>query len=293
MIAVLFAVLSGLSWGASDFSGALATKEANAALVTIFVQMISLLSLIAIIVALGSGSLVWSDMAWGAGGGVAGSVGLVTFYLALARGPMSVAASVTALVSSLLPVAVGLGLGEIPARLQLVGVALAIPATLLVSVGSLSLVATPLSPRDRVAGRTGAGTTRMLSIIAGVGFGLFYIALSRTSDEGGLYPLLGARFASIPMLAIVLTATKAWAFPPRARWPHLVIAGVLDCAANSFYLFALETGSFTWVAAISSLYPVSTVLLARLVLGERMKPLQIGGLGLAGLALLFVSIGAT
>ncbi len=292
MSAVLFALLSGLSWGASDFSGALATKEDNAILVTIGVQVVSLLSLIAIILTFGTGTFTLGDMAWGALGGVSGSIGLVTFYRALARGPMSVAASITALVSSLLPVLAGVALGEVPAPLQMGGAALAIPATLLVSVGGMSIRSIFANPRDRVVAMSGAGQTRALALLAGFGFGIFFIALSRTSEDGGLYPLLGARAASIPLLALALTATKAWAKPRRAGLPHVATAGVLDCGANSFYLLALDTGAFTWVAAISSLYPVSTVLLARLVLGERIRPPQIAGLGLAGVALFLVSAGA-
>ncbi len=292
MTAVLFALLSGLSWGASDFSGALATKEDNAILVTIGVQVVSLLSLIAIIAAFGTGTFVMGDMAWGALGGVSGSIGLVTFYRALARGPMSVAASITALVSSLLPVLAGVALGEVPGPLQMGGAALAIPATLLVSVGGMSMNSVFASPRDRVAAMSGAGQTRALALLAGFGFGIFFIALSRTSEDGGLYPLLGARAASIPLLALALTATRAWAKPGRGAMPQIAVAGFLDCAANSFYLLALDTGAFTWVAAISSLYPVSTVLLARLVLGERIKPPQLAGLGLAGVALFLVSAGA-
>jgi uncharacterized membrane protein len=289
--AVLFAVLSGLSWGAADFSGALATKENNAFLVTFGVQLVSLASLAVVIVVLGTGTVLGTDLAWGAVGGLGGSIGLVTFYKALARGPMSVAASVTALVSSLVPVMTGLALGEVPGTLALIGAALAIPATVLVSVGGMSLGSIYASPRDRVASRSGAGQTRLLAVIAGLGFGLFYIALSRTSVDSGLFPLIGARGASIALLAIALSTTRAWAMPKRSHWPHLAVAGVLDCAANSFYLFALETGNFTWVAAISSLYPVSTVLLARLVLGERIKRLQLGGLALAVLALVMVSLG--
>ncbi len=292
MIAVLFAVLSGVSWGASDFSGALATKEDNALLVTFGVQIVSLISLVLIIVAFGTGELLATDLWWGALGGLGAAVGLVTFYQALARGPMSVAASVTALVSSLVPVLAGIALGEIPAAVQLAGVALAIPATVLVSVGGLSLGSVFDSPRDRVLSKAAATRTRWMSVVAGLGFGLFFIALSRTSSDGGLYPLLGARAASISFLVIALTMTRGWRTPQRSAAPHLAIAGLLDCGANSFYLLALDTGSFTWVAAISSLYPVSTVVLARVVLQERLKGLQIGGLALAGAALVLVSLGA-
>ncbi len=295
MVAVLFAALSGISYGASDFAGAYATKKADAALITAAVQIVSLLSLVVILVALSPGQLVTTDLWWGALGGLGAALGLSTFYRALAIGPMSTAASMTALVSALVPILAGLALGEVPGTITLIGVAVSIPAGLLVSIGGapVRLVSPDLGPRDRVASQTDAGTTRLLSVLAGLGFGLFFVALSRTSDDGGLFPLIGARVASITVLSVIITVRGVWAAIERRHWLVIAIAGILDCGANSFYLLALDSGSFTWVAAISSLYPVSTVILARVVLKERITRIQGFGLGLAGGALTLVTIGAT
>lgn len=295
MLAVLYAALSGASYGASDFAGAYATKKSDATLITIFVQIVSLMSLAVILIAFSPGRLITTDLWWGALGGLGAALGLATFYQALAIGPMSVAASTTALVSALVPVLAGLALGEIPGSVTMIGVALSIPAGLLVSVGgaSMHMVSPNMGPRDRVRSRTGSNRTRVLSVLAGLGFGLFFVALSRTSAEGGLFPLLGARFASITVLGAILTVRRSWGLIGANQWPIVAVAGLLDCAANSFYLLALESGSFTWVAAISSLYPVSTVLLARLLLNERISPVQGFGLGLAGIALTLVATGAT
>lgn len=294
MAAVLFAALSGLSYGASDFTGALATKKNDSSLVTVAMQLVSLLSLVVILVVFTTGQFVAFDLVWGSIAGVGAALGLTTFYRALAMGPMSTAASVTALTSALLPVIAGLLLGEVPGAVTMAGIGLAIPGAVLVSVGGVAArrVSIDLSPRDRVSAVGHVGQTRVLSVLAGFGFGLFFIALSRTSADGGLFPLIGARLASIAVLGSLLSVRRAWAPISRRQWPLLLVGGVLDCAANSFYLFALETGSFTWVAAISSLYPVSTVLLARVVLKEKIAPLQVFGLGLAGLALVLVAIGA-
>ena len=133
--------------------------------------------------------------------------------------------------------------------------------------------------------------TRLISVIAGLGFGLFFVALSRTSSDAGLFPLLGARAASITVLALVITGRRVWSPISRPSWPYVLIAGVLDCAANGFYLTALGRGTFVWVAAIASLYPVSTVLLARVVLKERLAPIQVLGLAAAGGALVLIAIG--
>ena len=303
MVAVLFAALSGLSYGAADFSGGLATKRNDATVVTLAMQIVSLASLGVVLVALPRGELIPADLAWGAVAGLAVALALSTFYQALAEGPMSTAASVTALVGAILPVGCGLALGEIPNRPTLVGIGLAVPAGIAVSAGGVArLVAgRELSARSRLRSRAQIRKTRRLSLVAGFGFGSFFVALAQTSGDGGLHPLLGARLASIT----ALTLAVAWVRRPgaardgaRTGSPEagdlvaVMVAGVLDCAANSLYLLALDGGSFTWVAAVVSLYPVATVLLARLLLQERIAPIQVGGLVVAASALVLVGVGA-
>lgn len=294
MFAVLLATLSGLSYGAGDFSGALATKKNDAALVTLVVQVISLLALGAVLVSTSSASVTNGDLAWGALAGIGATVGLTTFYRALADGPMSTAASVTALIGSIVPVTAGLALGEVPNNPTLVGIALAIPSAIIVSVGGLEAhaLARTLSPRARSLARARISATRRLSVVAGLGFGLFFIALAQASPDAGLYPLLGARGASIAVLAVVLTTRRTWSRIDRSDFGSITVAGLLDFAANSLYLLALTDGSVTWVAAVVSLYPVCTVLLARVFLKEELTRVQIAGLVMASSALVFVGLGA-
>ncbi|MEM9562951.1 MAG: EamA family transporter [Actinomycetota bacterium] len=298
MLAVVFATISGISYGASDFSGGLASKRSDPVAVTLAMQVASLLALLAVLAVYRPGTLLGSDLLWGAAAGLGIAVGLSTFYEALALGPMSTAASVTGLVGSLIPVGVGLTLGEVPGSLTLVGVALAVPAALAVSVGGLARLGggVDLGPRDRFRQRRRQARTRTLALVAGIGFGSFFVALAQTSADGGLHPLLGARAAAIAAL-VVAGAIRAragrWVAVDRGDLRAVVAAGLLDCSANSFYLLALDGGSLTWVAAVVSLYPVATVLLARLVLSERIVPVQTVGLVGAATALVLVGIGAS
>ena len=292
MTAVLLAALSGLSYGASDFSGALASKEDDATVVTVAVQSVSLAAL-ALIVAVAGADATTTDLAWGALGGLGGGAGLALFYRALAIGPMSTAASLTALISAAVPVVAGLALGDRPSAITLLGVSLAVPAAVLVAAGGGSLHGAPIAaPRERVAARRVGRRTPVLSVLAGFGFGLFFIALSRASEDAGLFPLVSARAASVMALSAFLLGRRSFVRVSRGSWTVVGIAGILDCAANSFYVIALRYGTFTWVAAISSLYPVSTVLLARVFLDERLTRVQVGGLALAGGALVLVAVGA-
>jgi drug/metabolite transporter (DMT)-like permease len=226
------------------------------------------------------------------------AIGLSTFYRALAEGPMSTAASVTAMVGSLIPVAFGLALGDVPGRLTLIGIGLAVPAGVAVSVGGLARAIRrgDLGPRSRVGQRARRARTRRLSLLAGSGFGFFFVSLAQTSPDGGLHPLLGARFGAIVTLVVILTVRPGRvADRPGIAWADgfaVFLAGLLDCSANSFYLLALDDGSLTWVAAIVSLYPVATVLLARVVLAERIARVQAVGLAGAAGALVLVGVGA-
>jgi drug/metabolite transporter (DMT)-like permease len=314
VIGVVLAALSGLCYGASDFSGALGAKRTSAVVIAVCAQIISLVALFALLLVVPPDARYASDFVWAGLGGVGVAVGLTCFYRALAIGPMSTAAAVTSLVGAIVPIATGLGLGERPGGVAIAGMALAVPAVVLVSAGapgarvaSASLPrelvlasraprgrASIPTPRERVgatAGGSGASLTLTLAVVGGLGFGLFFVALSRTHEDSGLLPLVGARASSIASIAAVLTVTRTWERVDRSVWPAVGIAGVLDCAANALYVTALDHGELSWVAAISSLYPVSTVLLARVVLGERLGPLQTVGLALAAAAMALVAWG--
>jgi uncharacterized membrane protein len=292
MIAVLLAALGGLSYGGSDFFGAVASKRFPAALVTMAVQAVSLVALVVVLVVFPPEQWRISDLLWGALGGIGGGVALTLFYEALARGPMSTAASLTGLVGATVPVLAGLGLGDRPSALAFVGIVLSIPAVVLVSSSAQEAHgAAVIGPRERVAQSAHIAKTRQLAFVAGLGFGLFFVALSRVSSDAGLTPLVGARLASIVLIGAVVSQRSAWQTIGRASWGSIALAGLLDFAANALYLLALDEGLFTWVVALVSLYPVSTVLLARFVLGEHLSARQAAGLGLAAGALVLVAVG--
>jgi drug/metabolite transporter (DMT)-like permease len=293
MIAVVLAAVAGFSYGASDFSGAVASKRTSSMVITAATQLVSLIVVLAVLVAVPEDDRHLVDLAWGALGGLGAAAALVCFYKALAIGPMSQAAALTALVGTVVPVAVGLVLGERPSVTTLVGMGLCVPAAVLVSAGSATQGETAMlrTPRERVAMLEHAASTRRLAVVAGLGFGLFFVALSRSSADSGLFPLVGARTASVLALAAVLTTRRGWEPIVRRSWVPVIAAGVFDCLASSSYLLAVGRGQLGWVAAISSLYPVSTVLLARVVLKEKLGPLQLVGLVLSAAALALVAIG--
>ena len=292
MFAVVLAGLAGIFYGASDFSGAAASRGNHPTVITLGVQVTSVVALVGALFVL-DGVFRPSDIVWGALGGLSLAAGLALFYEALTVGPIATAASLTALVSASLPILAGLALGDRPVPLTLLGVALAVPAAVLVSAGEVGvqMKRTNTTPRERVVGQRQLNRTRILSVGAGTLFAGFLVALSQVSDDAGLFPLLGTRAAAISFLVLLITVQKVWTPVRRPSVPLVIAGGLFDCGADGFLLTAYVTGDLSWVAAISSLAPVSTVLLARVFFKEKLTIVQIVGLALSGAALALVAIG--
>jgi drug/metabolite transporter (DMT)-like permease len=271
-VTILLALASALVYGTADFLGGLASRRVAAVIVTFVSQCAGLASLLLVLPFACGDGLITTDLAWGAAGGLAGAVALVCFYGALAGGTMSVVAPLTAVVSAVVPVVTGLALGERPSAWALVGVGLALPA--------IALIARETADGPRRVSRP----VLLAAFVAGVGFGFFFVALAHTSGDSGLWPLVSARTASISLLAIVLVVTGRRPAPPRDSRVVIVTAGVLDTTANALYLAAATQGLLSLVAVIAALYPASTVVLARVVLGERVHRWQLGGFALAAVA---------
>jgi len=271
-VTIVLALASALVYGTADFLGGLASRRVAAVVVTLVSQGAGLVSLLVVLPIAHGDGLVGADLAWGAAGGMAGAIALVCFYWALAAGTMSVVAPLTAVVSAVVPVVTGLALGERPSAWALVGVALALPA--------IALIARETAGSHRRATRK----VLLAAFVAGAGFGFFFVALARTSGDTGLWPLVSARAASISLLAVVLAVAGRRPAVTREARLTVVAAGVFDTTANALYLAAASRGLLSLVAVIAALYPASTVVLARVVLGERVQRWQLGGFALAALA---------
>jgi drug/metabolite transporter (DMT)-like permease len=200
---------------------------------------------------------------------------------------MSVVAPITAVLSAVVPVAAGLAGGERPSAVALVGVPLALAAVAMLA----------REPRDDDERTHGMTTLDLLTALgAGLGFGVFFVALDATADDAGLWPVVAGRCASVALFAIV-AATWAGARAGRGRalagsTPVVLVGcGLLDAGANATFLLATQRGLLTLVAVLGALYPASTLLLARAVLGERLARPQQAGVVLAGAAVVLVTAG--
>ena len=281
MFAVL-ALLSALCYGAADFLGGFTARRASTLAIVVLSQLAGLVLLLLTIPFLPPATPGRADVVWGALAGVAGGGGVALLYRALAIGVMSVVAPTTAVCAVVIPVFVSVALGERLAVTTSGGIALAIVAIVLVSQSG-----------EVAAGRRGEpdGTQRkafLLAVLSGVAIGLFFVALARTSREAGLWPLVAARSASVILFAAIAFFSSQSLRVPAAILAIVVAGGALDMLANLLYLLASRAGPLSVVVTLASLYPASTVLLARLVLHERLSARQWMGVACALVAVIVI-----
>ncbi|NUS03989.1 MAG: EamA family transporter [Nonomuraea sp.] len=275
MTAVILATACAVVYGTADFFGGLASRRSQVLSVVALSQLAGL-ALILVLLPLLPGAVSASALLWGLLAGLSGAAGLALFYRALATGVMSVVAPTTAATSAALPVLYGLAAGERPAFWALAGVVLALGSIVLIS-------------RDRSAGR-GSVVSVLVSLAAGAGFGGFFILLAVAPSDAGLWPLVGARMSSVTVVVLLALVTRRSLRPGAGSLRVILAAGALDMAANVLFLLAQRQGLLSLVAVLVSLYPASTLLLARQVLGERLRGVQIAGVACALAAVTLIAV---
>lgn len=280
---VIFSLLSAVTYGAADFFGGFATKRSSVFAVMIVSQMFGSLVLLAALPWFMSVDPTGRALSAGALAGVAGAVGVGFFYKGLSIGRMSVVAPITAVLSACFPVVYGLIGGERPSATALVGVALALAAVGLISSSPES----PAEPGRVPPSRTGLPH----ALAAGLGFGLFFIFLARGGEDGGSWALVGSRLGSLATMALWAAVLRRPVRPAPGSLLPIIAAGLLDVTANLFYLLSTRHGLLAVVAVVTSMYPASTVVLARVVLGERLHGRQFWGFAVAVSGVTAIALG--
>ncbi len=276
--AILLALASSLGYGASDFAGGLAARGAHVLRV---VAVAAPAGLVVSLAMLPLGGSIWtpSAVAWGGGSGVASAAAFALLYRTLALGPMSILSPLTAVISGIIPVLVGLAEGERLGGLAWVGLVAALVAIVLVSGG-------PAGPSGRASRRA-----LVLATGAGVAVAGQLICLHQAPSDSGLAPLVAGGAVSSALLVTLAAARRRQLGAARPRLRLAVGSGALSALANLAFLVAVRTGDLSIVAVITALYPAGTVLLARIVLGERLHRVQLAGLAVAAGAVSLLAIG--
>lgn len=300
----VFALVSAVLYGSADFLGGAATRRAHVLSVLVLSSVAGLV--IAVVAAVGSGEpFAAAGLGWGLGAGVVGGLGLIVFYSGLAAGPMSVVAPVSALVATILPVGIALAQGERPGPAVYAGGALCLTAIVMVSSGSATSSGSGSgSDSDSDSGGGGGGVGRSggggrrrgravgYGVAAGASFGVFFVFMRSGGKSGALWPVTAARLGGLGVImtaAVVIRAAPLSWRPARGPFAAAIGSGVLDSSANISYVLATRAGLFGLAVVLAALYPGVTVLLARLLLGERLRWAQRAGLGIAAVGIVLVA----
>jgi drug/metabolite transporter (DMT)-like permease len=282
-VTALLALVSAALIGGADFLGGLTSRGANGVRVAAFAAVVSLPMALVVSIAYGAVRVERADLGWSALAGVAVGGGIGAFYTGMGRGLISVVAPVAAVTGAVIPVVYSLVRGERPGVVALIGLVIAFFAVAVVS----------LAPSEQHAGAAGVDATVIaLALVSGLLFGLFYIAFSRVSDDAGLWPVTVERVAaSIILIALALSLTRGPIVDVRRLLPYVLAIAALELAATVPLLLALQRGPVAIASVVASLYPVTTVLLAGLVLRERLSRLQYVGVFAALVSVALVSSG--
>lgn len=271
---IIFGLAASLFWGSGDFSGGLASRRDNASSVVFAAYAVGCVLLVII-------ALIWReafpsplDIFWGGVSGISGALGLIAFYSALSIGRMGIVAPVSAIMTAGIPVIFSAYTQGLPSLLQLGGFVLALLAIVLIS------------RPERAKGRpVGIG----LALLAGCGFGCFFVLISRVSPASTFWPLAVARLTSVLVLLIMIQVRKQQILPKKSVFLLVILAGVLDALGNAFFVLASHVGRLDVAAILSSLYPAATVVLAALLLREQMTRIQTLGILFALVAIPMIS----
>jgi drug/metabolite transporter (DMT)-like permease len=285
MLAVALGLGSSLCWGLADFFGGLQSRKRAMLAVLLVSQGTALLLLLPFALALADEGPSAAAVGWAALGGSAGVVALGAFYRGLAIGTMSVVAPISA-TGAAVPVLVGLAEGERPGVLQVAGMVAALAGVILASRESEP--AEDLGSAHRRAGRAAVG----LALVAAVGFGTFFVSVDRAAATTDVaWVIVISRSCSLVLVLIAALVARPDLPRDAVSFGALAMVGVLDLGANGLFAIATTKGLLSVVAVLGSLYPAVTVVLARVVLAERVSRLQEVGVGLTLAGVVAISAG--
>lgn len=274
----LFASLSALSYGSADFYGGMSSRNNSATSVVAWSHAIGILVALIAAPLFGASSIRGADLMWGIAAGLSGAMGVGILYRGLASGLAAVVSPVAALTGATLPVLFALLAGERPELLTWSGIALALPAILLLSSENRE-------KRDHVL------KSLRLGFLSGCGFSGFFILIAQTGDGSGMWPLLVSRMATAPFFFMITAIQKRPLLLNKGSLKYALLAGTLDLGANIFYLLAARTGFMVTAVIITALYPAPTVLLQRIFRGEKLNGKRIIGLILAIIGAAMIGVG--
>ena len=279
MLTALLGVATAALFGSGDFFGGLASRRSPALAVTGIVYAVGVVAFAVLLLVWRPDLVTRSDMLWGAVSGLAGTVGIIALYAALAIGRMSIVAPITAALSGAGPALFDLATGAQLRPVTVVGLVLALVAVIIVSTTTGTVEEHGMPP-----------LAVALSVLAGASFASSLVSLSLTQAASGFAPLLIARVVGTLVMGVALVARRKEMSMDVSAGRMAAAAGLLDAGANITMISAIRIGPLAVASVVGSLYPVMTMLLARIVLGERLKRHQAFGVALALAAVVLTAL---
>jgi uncharacterized membrane protein len=277
-VTVLLGLAAALLYGVGDFAGGIASRRHTAITVLLLSYPVGAV-LMAVLLPAFPGSVDAHSAGFGVAGGVAGLVGVVVMYGLMTVAPINVISPVTAVLAAIVPVLVGVGLGERPHVTAWFGILLGLAAVLLVSR------TTEEHPHGRVGARVLA-----LALLSGLGFGMYFVFLARAGHGSGLWPLVISRVTSAALIVPLARARGAFGVVRGRMLWVVLLAGACDALANMCFLLASRHGLLSVASVLTSLYPATTVVLAVWLLREHTSATQRAGLALAAGSIVLLTV---
>jgi len=250
LISIPFGLLSALAWGAADFAGGIASRKTGAYRAVLYGEGFGLVLIVAAAVIVRQPTPAWTVWVLAGVAGAIGSIGLLLLFRAFTEGMMSIAAPVSALLAAILPVVVGAFTEGLPSPWTFLGFGFALTAVWLIS---------------RAEGNDGHILAHLsdlrLPLIAGIGFGLYFILLHAATRQATLWPMVASRSGGALAVVLYMAGRKDSWRVERAVWPFIALNGILDIGGNALYILAGQAGRLDVSAVLSSLYPGATVIL--------------------------------
>ena len=279
MLSILLGLTSAISWGAGDFTGGLAARRTGAYRAVFYGEAIGLVLLFAVVFTTPQPMPDFKSILLSIAAGALGTVGLMLLYSAMAQGKMSIAAPVSALLAAALPVIVGMIADGFPGYLTFLGFGFALAAIWLISQSEDGTkdIFTHLSDLK-------------LPLLAGVGFGLYFVLMNAATRQTTFWPMVFSRSAGLLVTALFIIVRRDSFGTVRAAWPVMILNGILDVGGNFFYVLAGQAGRLDISAVLSSLFPGSTVILAWIILKERLTRTQWIGIAAVLIAIVLLTL---
>jgi len=300
VLAVVLALTAAIGYGGSDFAAGLASRSAPVIQITLLASVIGGVIVAAALPFAASPGPDAAGLAWGFVAGLGGTLGAFALYLGFRNAAFSVAAPLSAVASAGFSVLAGLLYGERPTTLALTGIVLALPAIVGTAASAaddtVASAATEVEaeaeapPSEATAGgRPAAGV--VYGLVAGAFFALLFIGLDRAGSGSGLWPVAAAAVGELAAALVAAVAVRSFRLCGGRARLLAVITGVAGAAGTILFFLATHRGFLAVTAVLTSLYPAVTIVLARVVLGERLTALRLAGLGLAGVCVSLIAVG--